>query len=231
MLCRIVKHHDTNFTVIVNPNDGPGNATWPAATYIDAVKSINLYPNVRTLGYIDVANAMMPNATVRTQIATYAGWANVSDGLAIHGIFFNRAPWKNDANGTVEKYMRNVSATVRSTRGWAGEKEGMVVFSTGRIPDEDLMAIEPKITVIFEGMYSELPDKEELNVQLKKTNGTRENFAMLVHSAPSDLGRGGLRKIVERVRKDVEWLFVTDLTQDVYSKYSSFWVDWLDVLW
>lgn len=227
----IVKHHDTNFTVVVNPNDGPGNATWPAATYINAVKSINIYPNVRTLGYIDVANATLPNATVRAQIATYAGWANVSDEFAIHGVFFDRAPWKSDKDGLVERYMRNVSATVWSTQGWADEGDGIVVFNAGSIPDEKLMAIKPNITVVFEESYTKLPDKDELSLQLKNTNGTRESFAMLVNSAPSDLGRGGLRKIVERVRKDVEWLYVTDLTEDVYSKYSSFWVDWLDVLW
>ncbi|KAH7395272.1 Spherulation-specific family 4-domain-containing protein [Phaeosphaeria sp. MPI-PUGE-AT-0046c] len=201
----IVKHHTTNFTVVVNPNNGPGNATWPAATYINAVKSINLYPNVKTLGYIDVANATMPNATVRAQIATYAGWGNVSEELAIHGIFFDRAPWKSDKDGLIERYMRNVSATVRSEKGWAGEADGLVAYNAGRLPGEELMALQPNLTVVFEGIYSELPDQAELAAQLRKTNTTRENFAMLVNSTPGNLGRGGLRRIVERIRKDVEW--------------------------
>jgi hypothetical protein len=36
---------------------------------------------------------------------------------------------------------------------------------------------------------------------------------------------------VERVRRDVEWLYVTDLTKDFYSDYGSNWEGWLDVAW
>ncbi|KAF1919940.1 Spherulation-specific family 4-domain-containing protein [Ampelomyces quisqualis] len=221
----IIKHHDLPFTLILSPSHGPGNATWPAATYIDAVERVSMYPNVRTVGYIDTANGTVPNTTVRAQAATYAGWRNVSEEMDVRGVYFDRAP---SAEG--EGYLRNVSGAVRGWGGGEGEA-GLVVVNTGRVPVVNSTALEADITVVFEGAYVDLPAREELSMQLAELKGARERYAMLVHSVPKDLGRGGLRRIVERVRRDVEWLYVTDLTEDVYSGYPSFWEDWLDVTW
>jgi hypothetical protein len=227
----IVKHHDMKFTVVVNPNDGPGNATWPSATFIDAVERINIYPNVQTLGYINTANGTMLNATVRTEIATYAGWSNVTKDLALDGIYFDQTPSKNDEKGVAKEYLRNVSSTVRDTDGWTEGRKGLVVHNAGHLPDTEMMEYAPDIVVVFESVYSDMPERQALNAELATAKGGREGYAMLVHSVPKDLGRGGLRKIVERVRRDVEWLYVTDLTDNVYTGYSSFWEEWLDVAW
>jgi hypothetical protein len=40
-----------------------------------------------------------------------------------------------------------------------------------------------------------------------------------------------LRKIVENVRRDVEWLYVTDLTDNVYEGFGSLLETWLGVTW
>jgi hypothetical protein len=66
---------------------------------------------------------------------------------------------------------------------------------------------------------------------LAAVHGQRKNYAMLVNSVPGDLGRGGLRKIIEDVRREVEWLHFTDLTDNVYTAYGSSWEEWLDVTW
>lgn len=227
----IIKHHDINFTVVVNPNDGPGNRTWPSASYIDVLKIINIYPNVQTLGYINTANGTIANATVRAQIATYAGWKKVSAGMALRGIYFDHTPWQNDHHGIAEAYLRNVSAAVKHTDGWNGGGEGVVVHNPGHIPDAGLMVDQPDITVVYEGTYDDMPERKTLHEELAAVEGKRENFAMLAHSVPKDLGRGGLRKIIERVRRDVEWLHLTDLTDDVYAGYGSIWEEWLDIAW
>ncbi|KAH4035996.1 hypothetical protein HBI56_063440 [Parastagonospora nodorum] len=227
----IIKYHDIHFSVVVNPNDGPGNATWPSATMIESVQRINKFANVQVLGYIDTANGTMLNATVRTQIATYAGWSNVTEDFALDGIFFDRTPWKNDDEGKVQAYLRNVSATVRTADGWADGRKGLVVHNAGHIPDADLMDEKPDIVVMFEGAYDDMPEREALHAELAAAKGERESFAMLVNSVPKDLGRGGLRRIVESVRRDVEWLYLTNLTDNVYAGYSSFWEQWLDVSW
>jgi hypothetical protein len=215
----------------VNPNDGPGNMSWPSATYIAAVKRLNIYPNVRALGYINTMQGTMPNATVRAQIATYAQWSNVTDELSLHGIFFDQTPWHDDGSEEVREYMRNVSKTAKGSAGWAGEQEGVVVYNPGRVPEIDLMAYAPDITIVFEGKYADVPKREDLRPKLQAAMGGRESYAMLINSVPKDLGRGGLRKIVESVRREVEWLYVTDLTEDVYTGYGSVWEDWLNVAW
>jgi hypothetical protein len=220
-----------HFTVIVDPSDGAGNTSWPSATFGNAVKRINLYPNVQTLGYINTAQGTVDNATIRAQIAAYALWSNVTDELALHGVYFDQTPWKDDGAGAARAYMQIVSVAARRIAGWAGNRQGLVVYNPGRVPDVGMKAYAPDITVVFEGAYSDVPKKDELSARLAAVRSSRENCAMLIHSVPRDLGRGGLRRIVESVRKEVEWLYLTDLTVNVYTGYSSFWDDWLDVAW
>lgn len=227
----VVKHHDTKFTVILSPDNGPGKAAWPSATYINAVKTLNVYSNVLTLGYVDTSGGKRDNATVRAEIATYAGWNNVSADFALHGIYFDHTPWKHDEKGEAKEYLRNISATVRHTDGWAGPGEAIVVHDPGRLPDVELMAYKPDITVIFNGTYDELPTREALDTALKGRKERRDDFAMLAHSVPSDLGRTGLRKIVESLRREVEWLCVTDLKDQVWNGYASFLEEFLDITW
>jgi hypothetical protein len=227
----IIKHHDTRFTVVLNPDNGPGNATWPGASFIEAVKRINIYPNVQTVGYINIALGAMTNATAQSEIAIYAGWSNVTEGLALDGIYFDQTPWHNDEEDRVQSYLQGLSAAVRDNDGWSSNRTGLVVYNSGRLQDAALMETKPDITVIFEGAYSDMPEEQTMSTQLAAVHGGRENYAMLVHSVPGDLGRGGLRKIVERVRRDVEWLYVTDLTDNVYTAYGSLWEEWLDVTW
>jgi hypothetical protein len=227
----VVKHHDTNFTIIVNPSRGPGTTTWPSGTYIDAIKKLNVYPNVRTLGYIDTAGGSVSTATVLAQIGTYAGWKDVSKDFALHGIYFDHTPWHDDSSGTATAYLRNVSASVRHSSGWTGPGEGVVVHNPGRVPDAALLAYRPDLVVLYEGGYDRMPSREALHAHVAALKGDRTDSAMLVHSAPSDLSRGALRRIVENVRRDAEWLYVTDLSVDVYAGYGSLLEAWLDVAW
>ncbi|KAH7069091.1 Spherulation-specific family 4-domain-containing protein [Paraphoma chrysanthemicola] len=227
----ILRHHEMPFIVIVNPDHGPTNATWPSATYVAAVKRMNKYSNVRTLGYIDTAQATVSNSSVRAQIATYAGWSNVTADLGLHGIFFDGTPWQDSKDGMARAYMRNVSATVRHTKGWTTEGEGLVVHNPGRLPSKEMMAYKPDIVVAFEGAYAHLPSRERLHEQVADKKRGREDHAALVHSVPRNLGRGGLRRIIEKVRRDVQWLYLTELTEDVYTGYGSLLETWLEVAW
>ncbi|KAH8724895.1 hypothetical protein GQ44DRAFT_707982 [Phaeosphaeriaceae sp. PMI808] len=92
-----------------------------------------------------------------------------------------------------------------------------------------MVLYKPDITVIFEGNYEDLPQRDELHTHLTATRNHRDDYAMLIHNVARDAGPVGLRKIIERVRRDVEWLYVTDLTDK--TGYGSFWEDWLDVTW
>jgi hypothetical protein len=226
----VVKHPSTHFSIILNPANGPGNSTSPSASYVEALESLNVYPNVHALGYIDTYGGLLPNETVRAQIATYAGWKGVSAGMALRGVFFDRTPTSSDADGLVKEYLRVVSDAVRQADGWSGA-QGLVVHNPRGVPDREIRLHAPDVMVVFEGAYADMPGREALHKELEGTKGGRADWAMMVHSAPSDLGRAGLRKIVEGARRDVEWLYVTDLTTSMYSDYGADFEEWLDVTW
>lgn len=225
----IGKHVDANFTVVINPADGPGPAVWPTGEYLSVVKALNKYSNVQTLGYIDTARGAVDNATVRKEIETYAGWSNVSSDLTLAGIFFDQTPYKMDNESVAYRYLTNISAIVRHSDGFGGNS--LVVHNPGRVPDASLMGSMPNLTVIFEGEYVNMPRKENLNSKLDGLRQNRKDLAMLVHSVPRGLGNTGLRRIIDDVRRDVEWLCLTDLTEKVYEGYGTLLKQWLEVIW
>ncbi|KAL7774474.1 hypothetical protein CFE70_005386 [Pyrenophora teres f. teres 0-1] len=222
-----IRYPETTFTVIINPNNGPGSTVWPTAEYIDAIESLHKYENIRTLGYIDTDGGKRDNATIRQEIAIYAGWHNVSTGLTLSGIYFDRTPHKDQ--GHAKAYLQNISATVRHSEGFGAQ--AFVAQNPGRVPDEGLMVYKPNVTVVFEGAYADMPGQMALHEMLRALKDGRENMAMLLHSVPNVLGRTGLRKIVDDVRRDVEWLYVTDLTENAYSGFGGLLETWLDVTW
>jgi hypothetical protein len=209
----IVNNADTTFTVIINPDNGPGQTVWPAGEYIEAIKSINAYPNVRTLGYIDTAGGSRDNAAVRKEIETYAGWSNITDSMALHGIYFDHTPYKNEDDAAA--YLRNISATVRHSQGYG--EDPLVVHSPGHVPEPSLVAYKPDILVLYEGVYANMPTRDELKEQRQGLRMGRDDLALLVHSVPKSLGRVGLRKIIDQVRKEAEWLYLTDLSENIHS--------------
>lgn len=195
--------------------------------YVKAIQKLNKIPNVRTVGYIDTKNGNRENTTVREEIATYAGWNN-TDGLAIHGIFFDRTPSQDvdDARG----YLKNISAKVRHSEGFLEPK--LVIHNPGVVPNASLASYRADITVVFEGAYEELPKRDDMKAKLSELQGRRDEFAYFVHSVPKDIRRGGIRKIVDRTRRDVEWLFVTTLVGEKrYEGYGGMWEGFLELTW
>ncbi|EDU45689.1 conserved hypothetical protein [Pyrenophora tritici-repentis Pt-1C-BFP] len=70
-----IRYPETTFTVVINPENGPGSTVWPTAEYIDAIESLSKYENIRILGYIDTDGGKRDNATIRQEIAvTPLGW-------------------------------------------------------------------------------------------------------------------------------------------------------------
>lgn len=217
------------FTVIINPDDGPGNGTRPSAEYVDVLNALEVYPHVQTLGYIRTDRGNRDKATVRAEIAKYSGWSKFQD-LRLNGIFFDQTPFKDEGNAS--EYLRNISATVRHSEGFLESK--LVVHNPGCVPDVGLVRYRTDLVVVYEGAYSNLPSRERLSNSVKvleKCSLHRQNFGILIHSTPSNTGRVRLRKIVDNVRRSVEWLYITDLTKDVYGEYGSLWEQWLDLIW
>lgn len=224
-----MQHQDSKFTVVINPDDGPGNGTRPSPEYIDVLNALEVYPHVQTLGYIRTDRGKRDNATVRAEIATYSGWSKFQN-LRLNGIFFDQTPYKDEGN--VSEYLRNISATVRHSDGFLEPR--LVVHNPGRVPDVGLVGYRTDMLVVFEGAYADLPGREQLKRSVAKLDQYslhRQHFAMLVHSTPSGTGNVRLRKTVDNVRRSAEWLYITDATEDVYSGFGSILEQWLDLIW
>ena len=229
MCLSIEQHQDVKFTVIINPDDGPGNGTRPSTEYIDVLNALELYSHVQTLGYVRTDRGIRDNATVRAEIATYSGWSKFQD-LRLNGIFFDQTPYKDQDNAS--EYLGNISATVRHSEGFLEPK--LVVHNPGCVPDVGLVRYRTDMVVVFEGPYSYLPSREQLKSsmeELEKHSLHRQNLGILVHSTPSSIGNVRLRKAIESVRRSVEWLYITDLTENVYGGHGSLWEQWLNLIW
>ncbi|KAJ4986270.1 cell surface spherulin 4-like protein [Stagonosporopsis vannaccii] len=225
----IIQHQEVKFTVIINPDDGPGNGTIPSTEYIDVLNTLEVYPHVRTLGYIRTDRGTRDNATIRAEIATYSGWSKFQD-LRLDGIFFDHTPYRDE--GGAREYLRNISATVRHSEGFQESK--LVVHNPGRVPDVGLVRYRTDMIVMFEGAFSDLPSREQLKnslAHLERHSLHRQHFGMLVHSTPSNAGNVRLRNVVDNVRRSVEWLYLTDLTEDVYGGYGLLLEKWLNLIW
>jgi hypothetical protein len=221
----IINHQELNFTIVINPDNGPGKNSTPNDEYVKLVQDLNVYPNVRTLGWVDTEGGTRDNATVRADIARYGNWSTVK-GLALHGIYLDHTPYKDE--GHARDYLKNISATVRESKGFL--EQNVLVHNPGHVPDEVMMENKANITVVYEGGYKYVPTREHLKDSLKGL-GKRDEFAMLVNSTPEDLGRVRLRRLVERVKREVEWLYLTDLTDELYGGYGSLWELWLELVW
>src|SRR5258708_4599173 len=104
-------HPLLNFVVIVNPKSGPGDSQYPDNNYDPAVRKLNSYPNVKTVGYVRTGYATRNISTVLAEVNTYAGWASKSPDLAMHGIFFDEAPHEYVSDAV--PYMQTVNLAVK----------------------------------------------------------------------------------------------------------------------
>lgn len=168
---------------------------------------------------------------MRKEIETYGGWNNSQ--IALSGIFFDHTPsqeWDDQVNGTAQEYLRNISATVKQFGGF--QEPRTVIFNPGTIPNANFTAGLADVTVVFEGAYDEIPARDELKEEFARLRGPRESFAYWVYSVPHTIGRKGIRKVVDRTRRSVEWLFLSDQVGDAkYEGYSSEWEQFLDLIW
>ena len=96
---RISTHPEVNFTVVINPGNGPGPDSLPDGNYTREIPKLTAYPNVRLLGYVYTSYGKRNVSAVRKDIQTYADWPTNSSNpnLAVRGIFFDETPQQYEA--------------------------------------------------------------------------------------------------------------------------------------
>lgn len=116
----VSRRPDLNFTVIVNPSSGPGSSPYPDVHYDAAIRRLNSYPNIETVGYVRTGYATRNLSDVTAEVAVYSGWFSNASALAMHGIFFDEAP--HEYSPEAVEFLRAADSFVKSAPGLQGRK-------------------------------------------------------------------------------------------------------------
>ncbi|QDS69384.1 hypothetical protein FKW77_004551 [Venturia effusa] len=210
----VEKYPSKNFTVIINPNSGPGATTTPNQDFYPAIQKLNAFANVKTVGYIHTAYGTRDISDVLQDIATYSGWSESQMSIAMHGIFFDEvvSDWTSDA-GT---FMRTINQAVKNATGLMGTRK--IIHNPGTIPDSRFNDSNTDITVVFESTFEDYDRQQDALVALPDG---REHYAYMVHS--SSLAKSSLQNFVKETSQHADWLFITNLSKDYYERFGSDW--------
>ncbi|KAK6345754.1 hypothetical protein TWF718_007661 [Orbilia javanica] len=192
------------FTVIVNPDSGPGPKRFPDDSYIDGVVKLKVFKNVRVIGYVHASYTARKLEDVCKDVDTYTGWDRYprSD-ISVDGIFVDEAPDNVGKDGRNLNYMKSVRSRILENFNGIG-KSGFTMTNPGVIVDKRFY--ESSITdavVSFEDTLKNYyaPGKLEVSKDMTKSPGTpSEMQAIIVTSVDGSPARERyiLNKLVER---------------------------------
>ncbi|EPS41031.1 hypothetical protein H072_5083 [Dactylellina haptotyla CBS 200.50] len=198
----ITTYPNQPFTVIVNPNSGPGDSQFPDANYIAGVAKLNSFKNVRTIGYVHVSYVARHLADVCADITKYAGWASYKTAnIAVSGIFVDEAPSEVGAGNANLIYMENVRGAISKAFAATG-KDGFTMTNPGTIADKSFYEYADSI-VSYESPLSSYydPDTLQTSKDTSKSAGTPGSLqSIIVTSFTSSEARERylLQKVVAR---------------------------------
>jgi Spherulation-specific family 4 len=123
---RVISQPKLNFTVILNPDSGPGLSRYPGNDFVPQIQKMNSYSNVRTVGYVRTGFGTRNISSVLLDVSTYSGWATNasananSTGLALHGIFFDEIP--SEFSEEADEYLNTINQAVKNSSGLLPDK-------------------------------------------------------------------------------------------------------------
>ncbi|KAG8407891.1 hypothetical protein J3458_020201 [Metarhizium acridum] len=215
----VSRRPDLNFTVIVNPNSGPGSSPWPDVHYDAAIRRLNSYPNIETVGYVRTGYATRSLADVTREVSVYSGWSSNSSALAMHGIFFDEAPHEYSAEAAA--FLRAADSFVKSAPGLQGRKT--IIHNPGVIPDARFNSSDVDITVVFEETFAKWQDRSTSLAALPKTRGA---YSIMVNTVPA-MNNGTMGQFVNSLSDLAKYVFITSLSVDFYNSFANDWLDFV----
>ncbi|KAK0733189.1 Spherulation-specific family 4 [Lasiosphaeria miniovina] len=108
----VLRHPNLQFTVVVNPANGPGNRHATDANYTASLLRLSSLANVTILGYVYCSYGERPLEALKLDIKTYRGWCG-EQSIQVDGIFFDEAP----SGAELVEYMAEVAENARETLG------------------------------------------------------------------------------------------------------------------
>ena len=112
---RINAHPNLGFTVILNPDSGPGALPYPNGDFFPQIQRLNQYSNVDVVGYVHTSYGTRNITNVLADVATYSAWAANSSSIELSGIFFDEAP--SEYSSDMATYMSTIDQAVKNAVG------------------------------------------------------------------------------------------------------------------
>lgn len=223
------------FTVIINPNSGPGSGTAPDADYAAAIKTLRSTAGpgqiLELVGYVPTGYGKRSATKVKADVSTYAHWPTA---LRPDGIFFDET---STQSRFLAKY-RTYTDLVKSTRWSTAARKGITVLNPGTWPqDARFFTLAADHIVVYEDTlakfnfsdYQRRTAKNHLGSAFQRSYIFYNVDASNVRTADGKVFAGIEGLVVDATVNGLSsrgGLFVTNLdiaSTDVYAKFSSIW--------
>jgi len=216
-------HPSLDFTVVVNPSNGPGLGAGPDANYTRELPRLNTFSNVRTVGYVSTDYLARDPGAILRDIEVYSAWSENATvhNMGVKGIFLDETPAIYDDDSA--EALESVAASIRSATGFGSNS--LIVHNPGMIPDARYMEFS-NLSVVFEGTYSTYQIygfSKTISRFLDAGDIDPESAAVIIHSLPSEIWEADQLGLLRQVKSLVGNVFVTGLAADYYA---SFWEGW-----
>ncbi|KAJ5970921.1 uncharacterized protein N7479_000839 [Penicillium vulpinum] len=223
----ISAHPNVNFTVVINPGNGPGPDSLPDGNYTREIPKLTAYENVRVLGYVYTSYGKRDVSAVRKDIQTYADWPTNSSNpnLAVRGIFFDETPQQYDPQ--VLTYLQGLTDFVKDIEGLGPDQ--FVVHNPGAVPDSRYLATADS-TVVFEAAYTTFQERQGAQLFTNIANSDRTQLCAIVHSVPDTVEGKELRGLIKDVRQVADEVYITHLSTDYYASFGDKWDEFVGLM-
>ncbi|KUM65669.1 hypothetical protein ACN42_g1426 [Penicillium freii] len=223
----ISTHPDVNFTVVINPGNGPGPDSLPDGNYTREIPKLTAYANVRLLGYVYTSYGKRNVSAVRKDIQTYADWPTNSSNpnLAVRGIFFDETPQQYEAQTLT--YLQGLTEFVKDLEDLGPDQ--FVVHNPGAVPDSRYLATADS-TVVFEAAYATFQERQGAKLFTNIADSNRTQLCAIVHSVPNAVEGKALRSLVKQVRQVADEVYITHLSTDYYASFGDKWTEFVDLM-
>ncbi|CZT46531.1 related to cell surface protein [Rhynchosporium secalis] len=212
----IESHPNLDFTIIINPNSGPGKTALPDEDYSREIARLNQYPNVYLVGYVNVDWCKRDMEKVCRDIDKYASWGMYGNGeFTMKGIFFDESP--NEFKEKRKLFMDAVDQRVKNADGLGGLR--LTIHNPGTVPDTDFANPGPDLTTVFETEYKHFKDRE---VQQRLTNllrYDRDRCSFMVLSVP----KSEVPDLVRDLKRRAKYIYVSESKRGWYEKFGDGW--------
>ncbi|KAK6502091.1 hypothetical protein TWF481_009900 [Arthrobotrys musiformis] len=202
----------TKFTIIINPDNGPGSGD-PDANFQIGIKKLKSFANAEVFGYVHQSYGKRNITDVQADLRAYAAWRAPKIGISIDGIFFDESP-DTAANAP---YVATVNTFAKA------QGLSTTIQNAGTIPSKEYFAPTQNtdITVILEDSFDDYDNIAAKYDNLAAQYGVSKSaFSFIIYEAPTD--SQSIRSAVAKMTKQVGHVFMSDLTQaEAYTSISN----------